>query len=169
MRVYYQDAQIRVTSSAVSVRGRLYPLCDIERTWRAGRRSAGARVTVAASLLLVVALVQLAIGLLLGWVAAGSGTAFTVVAVLLVRTMVSLMAGATALHAVEEIRRYGRRLELWASVPSAQVLLLSTDDAIQHGRARRALARALDDRDRCEETTRSSIVAGRRTRTGTRH
>jgi hypothetical protein len=66
---------------------------------------------------------------------------------LLLRAVARMIAGATALNAVENIRRYRRHLELWAVISGAQTLLLDTDDAIMHGQVCRALGRALDDRD----------------------
>lgn len=147
MRVYYQDSEVTVTPSAFRVRGHAYPLRDIERAWRVRRRAVGSRVRGAALVLVIVVLIQVALILVGRWVLALTSGGMVLVAgmVLFVRWMIHLAAGAPALNALEDIRRYGSRLELWAVVAGADVLLLSTDDAIRHGQVCRALARALAD------------------------
>jgi hypothetical protein len=152
VRVYYQDAQICVASSAVWANGRRYRLCDIERAWRAGRRRAGRRVLVAAALLPVIAAAELSVGVLGWWVIPGGGVLLLAI-ILLVHVVARLAGAARALQAVEDIRRYGRSLELWATVSHAPVLLLRTDDAIQYGQVCRALTRALNARDRISSAT----------------
>jgi hypothetical protein len=147
VRVYYQDAQICVASSAVWANGRRYPLGDVERAWRSGRRRAGRKVIVAAALLPVIAAAELSVGVLGWWVIPG-GSLLLLAVILLVHVIARLAGAARALQAVEDIRRYGRSLELWATVAHAPVLLLRTDDSIRYGQVCRALTRALNARDR---------------------
>jgi hypothetical protein len=147
VRIYYRDSDVCITSSAFWVRGQGYRLRDIERAWRVRRRTVGRRAVAAALMLAIVVLSQIALLMIGGWVWAGSGIALGAVTVLLLRAVARMIAGATALNAVENIRRYRRRLELWAVVSGVRTLLLDTDDAIVHGQVCRALGRALDDRD----------------------
>ena len=153
MRVYYRDAHICVASSAVWVSGRCYPLTAIDRAWRAGRHSAGRRVVIAAVLLPVIVVAELSVGVIGWWLIPGSGIAL-LAAILLIHMIARLMGLAGALHAVEDIRRYGRSLELWASIAREPVLLLRTDDAIRYGQVCRALTRALNARDHAQRTVR---------------
>jgi hypothetical protein len=147
MRVYYQDSEISITPSAFRGGEQAYALRDIERAWRVRRRALGSKVRSAALVIAVVILVQVALVLVGRWALglAGGGTVLVVAVVLFIRWMIHLAAGAPALNAVENLRRYGSRLELWAIVDGGEVLLLSTDDAIRHGQVCRALARALAD------------------------
>jgi hypothetical protein len=146
MRVYYQDAEICVASTGVWVDGRHYPLFVIESAWRARHRHIGRRMLIAVALLPLVVLAELSVGLVGWWVIPTSGVV-VLAAVLLVHVIARLAGAATALQAIENIRQYGRRLELWASVSDSPVLLLRTDDALRYGRVCRALTRALNARD----------------------
>ncbi|MEV4704358.1 DUF6232 family protein [Actinoplanes sp. NPDC049316] len=146
MRIYYHDPGVCVSSAAFSVPGFRYPLDDIERVWRVRRRALGRRSLAAAALLTGAGLAQVGICLAGRWILGGRGLALVVAALVVVRAMARLITGAVAVNAVEDLRRYGRRLELWAGIQGTPVLLVSTDDAIRHGRICRALARALGDR-----------------------
>jgi flagellin-like protein len=151
MRVYYQDSEVCITPAAFRGDGQAYPLRDIERAWRVRRRALGGKVKSASSVIGLVVVIQVVLVLVGRWVLALTSGGMVLVAgvVLFVRWMIHLAAGAPALNAVEDLRRYGSRLELWAVVNGADVLLLRTDDAIRHGQVCRALARALaDDRRR---------------------
>jgi hypothetical protein len=90
--------------------------------------------------------VELAIWLLTWWVWAVRGL-LLIAALLLVRVIAHLAAGSKGLQAVEDMRRYGRRLQLWIRVARVPILVLSTDDAIRYGQVCRALTRALNDHD----------------------
>jgi hypothetical protein len=155
MRVYYQDAQICVASSGVWVGGHRYPLRDIESAWRAGRRRAGRRVIIAAALLPIIIVAELSIGVLGWWVIPGGGV-LLLATILLVHVIGRLMGAAKALQAVEDIRQYGRQLELWVSISNEPVLLFETDDSIRYGQICRALTRALNARDRARQAARSA-------------
>jgi Family of unknown function (DUF6232) len=147
MRIYYQDPQICVASSGVWVNGYRYPLHTIERAWRSGRRRAGRRVVIAAALLPIIIAAELSVGVLGWWVIPGSGV-LLLATILLVHVIARLIGAQKALQAVEDIRQYGRHLELWASISRSPVLLFETDDALRYGQVCRALTRALNARDR---------------------
>lgn len=151
MRIYYQDAEICVASSGIWVSGRRHSLGDIEWAGRTARRRAGRRVVIAAALLPIIIVAELSVGFLGWWVIPGSGV-LLLATILLVHVIARLMGAAKALQAVEDIRQYGRHLELWASIARTPVLLFETDDAIRYGQVCRAVTRALNARDRAEQT-----------------
>ncbi|MDG4829827.1 DUF6232 family protein [Solwaraspora sp. WMMD1047] len=157
-RTYYHDGWIRITTSSVWVDGRRYGLDEINDVRRQRTAVLGRRVWVAVGILALATL--LLAGRLItsiGWWTAGGGRyqslltpgrgrfALVAVAVVLV-ALLGVLGGALALHAVEDIRRHGRRLELWATIRGCRTLLLSTNDAVRFGQVCRSLARALDDR-----------------------
>jgi hypothetical protein len=158
-RTYYHDGWIRITTSSVWVDGRRYGLDEISEVRRQRTAVLGRRVWVAVGILALATLL-LAVRLItsIGWWTAGGGHhyqslltlsrgrfALVAVAVALV-ALLGVLGGALALHAVEDIRRHGRRLELWATIRGCRTLLLSTNDAVLFGQVCRSLARALDDR-----------------------
>lgn len=151
MRIYYEDPDIAVTASGVKLSGRTFPLGDIEQAWRGGRRTAGRKSLIAWAVLLVAIVVEAAVWWSTRWIWAGRGL-LLIAAILLVRVIAHLIAGSTGLQAMEDIRRYGRRQELWITVRGANTRLLSTDDAIRYGQVCRALTRALDDHDAAQRT-----------------
>jgi hypothetical protein len=157
MRVYYQDSEISITPSGFRGGRQAYPLRDIERAWRVRRRALGGKVKSAALVIAGVILVQVGLVLVGRWALglAGGGTVLVVAVGLFIRWMIHLAAGAPALNAVEDLRRYGSQLELWAVVSGADVLLLSTDDAIRHGQVCRALSRALADQRNAQQAWRN--------------
>lgn len=146
MRIYYQDADITVAADCIQVGSRLYALGDIDDAWRRGRRAVGRNSAAAGAMLVLVAGVEVSLGLLTRWIWAGPGL-LLVAGALLVRVVAQLVASSSALQAVENLRRYGRRLELWVSVARAPVLVLRTHDAIRYGQVCRAVVRALDDHE----------------------
>jgi hypothetical protein len=157
MRVYYQDSEICITPSSFRVGGQAYPLRDIEQAWRVRRRALGSRVKGAGSVLGVVVLIQVVLVVIGRWVLALTSGGMVLVGgvVLFVRWMIHLAAGAPALNALEDLRRYGSRLELWAVVAGADVLLFDTDDAVRHGQVCRALSRAIADRHAAQRAWRN--------------
>jgi hypothetical protein len=147
VRLYYQDPEIRITSSAFSALGQTYLLRDMKHAWRVRRRTVGPRAITAALVLLIVLVVEIIVIVVSSWMAAGKGLLIAGGVIFLARSVARLIGGAISLNKIEDIRRYRRRLELWAAMSSGQVLLLDTDDSIKHGQVCRALKRALDDRD----------------------
>ncbi|GAA4715679.1 DUF6232 family protein [Phytohabitans rumicis] len=129
MRIFYDDGDVRVTSAAIWVRGHRYRLVEMDRIWRQTSAAVGRRAARGLAVLATAMLAKLAVG------------AFGVLAGLALSSPVT----AVALSGLEDVRRYGRRLELWASVGDLPVLLLATDDAIRYGQVCRSLVRAMDD------------------------
>src|SRR5690349_25148202 len=99
MRIYYRDPDIVVTTSGVEVRGRTYPLCDIDVAWRQARRAAGRKARVAWLLLVVAVVVEATVWMTTRWIWAGRGL-LLVAAILFVRVLAHLAAGTTGLQAM---------------------------------------------------------------------
>lgn len=156
MRTYYQDAGIHLTSSAIWVDGRRYPLDQVEGLWRRGRGMPGGRlITQLVILLWVGALAVLSFGLgARGHVDSGTLTrlftttgGLVVVGVFgLVLSVLAVLGIEAVLHGLESARRFGRRQELWVRVRGVDTLLLSTADSVRFGKVHRVLVRALDNR-----------------------
>jgi hypothetical protein len=153
MRTYYQDAGIHLTSSAIWVDGRRYPLDQIEGVWRRGRGLPGGRLIVQLMILLWVgALAVLSFELgARGHVNSGTLTRlFTstggliVVGILgLVLSVLVVLGIEAVLHGLESARRFGRQQELWVRVRGVDMVLLTTTDSVRFGKVYRALVRAL--------------------------
>ncbi|HEY3010331.1 MAG TPA: DUF6232 family protein [Micromonosporaceae bacterium] len=146
MTTYYRDATVLVTSDAVQVDGRRYPLVELTRVWhrrgaRSWRRVAGRG---ALGLALLVPLATAAIGLVVALlIDASLGARILLV---LGACLVGLLAGPLADVLLERVdRSYARgaqTLEIWATRRGAPVLLVRTDDALRFGQIYRALQRA---------------------------
>ncbi|BCJ47548.1 hypothetical protein GCM10010168_19060 [Actinoplanes ianthinogenes] len=146
MRIYYQDADVTVATSGVVLRGRAYALADIEDAWRGARRTASRKSMIAWAVLIAAIVVEAAVWWSTRWIWAGRGL-LVIAAILFVRVIAHFVAGSTGLQALEDIRRYGRRQELWITVGGTPVRVLCTDDAIRYGQVCRALTRALNDHE----------------------
>ena len=148
MITYYDDRTVRVTSEAIRVQGRSYPLRGLARVWhQRGRRSwralAGRGALGAALIGPVVAAV---IGLV---IALGIDASLTVTITLVgIACLIGLAAGPIADLLLERLdRSYVRGahdLEIWADFQGRTVLLLHTRDALRFGQIYRALQRALE-------------------------
>ncbi|GAB3153571.1 hypothetical protein GCM10027290_46580 [Micromonospora sonneratiae] len=148
MITYYDDRTVRVTSEAIRVQGRSYPLRGLARVWhQRGRRSwralAGRGALGAALIGPVVAAV---IGLV---IALGIDASLTVTITLVgIACLIGLAAGPIADLLLERLdRSYARGahdLEIWADFQGRTVLLLHTRDALRFGQIYRALQRALE-------------------------
>lgn len=150
MTTYYDDRQVRITSEAVRVAGRAYPLREINRVWhvRAGRRwgvLAGRGALLAA---LAGPLVAAVLGLLVA-VRLDASLAVTV-GVVGVSVLLGLAAAPVADLLLDRVdRSYDRgshRLEIWAQWRGGPVRLLTTADALRFGQIYRALERAVEQR-----------------------
>jgi hypothetical protein len=156
MRIYYRDAGIQLTSSAIWVDGRQYPLDQIEGVWRRGRGLPGGRLVIQLAILLWVgALAVLSFDFgVRGHVSGGMLTrlftstgGLVVVGVLgLAVSVLVVLAIEAVLHGLESARRFGREQELWVRVDGVDTLLLSTADSVRFGKIYRALVRALGNR-----------------------
>jgi hypothetical protein len=155
MRTYYRDAGVYLTSSAIWVDERRYPLDQIEGAWRRSRGLPGGRLLGQVAILLVVGAVGV-LGVGLGLRSHLSGGAFArmvtttgglvVVAVVgLGVSVLAVLAIEAVLHGLESARRFGRQQELWVRFDGTDVLLVSTADSIRFGKIYRALGRALGE------------------------
>lgn len=148
MTIYYQDPSVQVTSGAVQVDGRHYPLAELTRVWH--RRGARSWRTVAGrgalGIALLVPLVFAAVGLVIALrvdVSAGGR-----VALVLAACVVGLLAAPLADVLLERVdRSYARgthTYEIWATWRGSPVLLLRTGDALRFGQIYRAVQRAAE-------------------------
>ncbi|GAB3971404.1 DUF6232 family protein [Plantactinospora veratri] len=148
MTTYYDDRTIRITSEAIRVDGRAYPLAEVARVWHVrGARSWGTLAGRGALLAgLAGPLVAAAIGIV---IAVRLHTSLTAtVAIVGASVLVGLAAAPIADYLLEHVdRSYARgahRLEIWAQWRGLPVRLLSTGDALRFGQVYRALERAVE-------------------------
>jgi hypothetical protein len=156
MRTYYRDAGIHLTSSAIWVDERRYPLDQIEGVWRRGRGLPGGRLIGQLTILIGVgSLAVLSFGLgarghlsggMLTRLFTSTGGLVVVGVVGLVVSVLAVLAIEAVLHGLESARRFGREQELWVRVRGVDTLLLSTSDSVRFGKIYRALVRALGNR-----------------------
>ncbi|WBB51811.1 DUF6232 family protein [Verrucosispora sp. WMMA2044] len=148
MVTYYDDRSVRVTSAAVTVEGRVYPLAEISeiwhqhgtRSWRvlAGRGALGAALV--APLVAAVAGVALAIRL--------DRSATVTIAIVGASVLVGLAVGPIADFLFEHLDRSyargSRQREVWIRWRGRPVQLLRTPDALRFGQIYRAVQRAME-------------------------
>jgi hypothetical protein len=147
-RTFYRDQEVRVTSDAIQVDGRAYPLAELVRVWhRRGERSwraVAGRGAIGVAML--VPLVLAAIGIAVAVTLDASTT--TTVAVVAGAVLVGLLAGPLADVLLEHMDRSyaqgSREIEIWALWRGSPVLLLRTGDRLRFGKIYRALQRALE-------------------------
>jgi hypothetical protein len=148
MITYYDDRAVKVTSDAIRVAGRSYPLRALTKVWH--RRGARSWTAVAGRGALGVALLGPAVAAVIGIVVALTIRASTTVTVALVggSILVGLAFGPVADVLLERMdRSYARghrALEIWAEVAGRPTLLLQTPDALRFGQIYRALQRAIE-------------------------
>ncbi|GAA2700883.1 DUF6232 family protein [Micromonospora olivasterospora] len=148
MVTYYDDRSVQVTSAALWVGGRTYPLAEISgvwhhrgsRSWRvlAGRGAIGAALAgplVAAGLGVALAL----------WLHRSATVTIAVVgASVLVGLAVGPVADFLFEHLDRSYARGSRQLELWVRWRGRPVRLLCTGDALRFGQIYRAVQRAVE-------------------------
>ncbi|PZF98361.1 DUF6232 family protein [Micromonospora deserti] len=148
MVTYYDDRSVQVTSAAVRVDGRSFPLAEISMVWhRRGSRSwrvLAGRGAIGAAL--AGPLVAAALGIAL---AAWLGRSPTVtVAIVGASVLVGLAVGPLADYLFEHLDRSyargSRQLEIWARWRGQPVRLLRTGDALRFGQIYRAVQRAVE-------------------------
>ncbi|MEH1016563.1 DUF6232 family protein [Micromonospora sp. CPCC 206060] len=150
MTTYYDDRSVRVTSAAIRVGGRAYPLAEFTEVWH--RRSARSWRVLGRRGALGVALVSPVVFALLGIVVGLSlDTSLTVtIAIVGGSVLVGLAVGPLAdllfEHLDRSYARGSRTLELWVRWQGRPVRLLTTDDALRFGQIYRALQRAVEQR-----------------------
>ncbi|MFC3504911.1 DUF6232 family protein [Micromonospora krabiensis] len=148
MITYYDDRSVRVTSTAVRVDGRTFPLAEITMVWhRRGSRSwrvLAGRGAIGAAMAgpLVAAALGLALAIRLG--RSPTVTIAIVGASVLVGLAVGPVADFLFEHLDRSYARGSRQLELWARWRGQPVRLLSTRDALRFGQIYRAVQRAVE-------------------------
>lgn len=148
MITYYDDRWVQVTSEAIRVGDRAYPLGELIRVWhQRGARSWGAlagRGALGAALF--GPLVAAALGLVIAFQLHASST--VTVALVGIACLLGLAARPLADLLLDRMdRSYDRgshELQLWASLRGTPVLLLHTRDALKFGQIYRALQRAME-------------------------
>jgi hypothetical protein len=146
---YYDDGSVQVTSDAIRVGGRIWPVRGLSRVWHErGRRSW--RVTARRGALgaaMAGPIVAAVLGLLLALSLDASLT--ITVALVGVACLVGLAAGPLADILLEHMdRSYARGahdMRIWAEIRGRPVLLLQTRDALRFGQIYRALQRAVEN------------------------
>lgn len=148
MVTYYSDKSVQITSDAIRVGGRAYPLRELARVWhRRGERSWRA---VAGRGALGAAMIGPLVAAAIGIVVALQLDVSTTVTIAIVggSCLVGLAAGPAADFLLERMdRSYARgahSLEIWATWRGQPVLLLETGDALRFGQIYRALQRAVE-------------------------
>jgi hypothetical protein len=148
MVTYYDDKSVQITSDAIRIGGRRYPLRELARVWHSkGARSWRAVAGRGAiGMVLLGPLVAAAFGIV---IALTLRTSLDVtIAIVGVSCLVGLGVGPLADFMLERMDRSyargSRSLEIWATWRGQQVLLLQTGDALRFGQIYRALQRALE-------------------------
>ncbi|WP_346536124.1 DUF6232 family protein [Micromonospora sp. DPT] len=150
MITYYDDRSVQVTSTAIRVDGRTFPLAEIgmvwhqrgSRSWRvlAGRGALG--VALAGPLVAAVLGVALAV-----WLHRSLTVTVAIVgASVLVGLAVGPLADFLFEHLDRSYARGSREWEMWARWRGRPVLLLRTGDALRFGQVYRAVQRAVESR-----------------------
>ncbi|GGL87708.1 MULTISPECIES: DUF6232 family protein [Micromonospora] len=148
MTTYYDDRGVRVTTTAIRVHERTFPLAEISavwhrqgsRSWRvlAGRGALGAALAAP----LVAALLGIALAL---WL---DRSPTVTVAIVGAATLVGLGVGPLADFLFEYLDRSyargSRERELWVRWRGTPVRLLTTPDALRFGQIYRAVQRAVE-------------------------
>ncbi|MEH0818672.1 MULTISPECIES: DUF6232 family protein [unclassified Micromonospora] len=148
MITYYDDRSVQVTSTAIRVDGRTFPLAEIDmvwhhrgsRSWRvlAGRGALGA--ALAGPLIAAMLGVALAV-----WLHRSPTVTIAIVgASVLVGLAVGPLADFLFEHLDRSYARGSRQLEMWARWRGRPVLLLSMGDALRFGQVYRAVQRAME-------------------------
>jgi hypothetical protein len=149
--VYYDRDPVRITSEAVRVAGRSYPLAELSQVWqrRAGRSW---RVLLGRGMLAAMILGPLVAAAVGFWLAARLELALTGTAALVTAAcLVGVAAGPVADLLLDRMDRSylagAYELELWVRWQGRPVRLLSSRDALRFGQIYRALGRALEQRE----------------------
>ncbi|MEU5905103.1 DUF6232 family protein [Micromonospora sp. NPDC047527] len=148
MVTYYDDKSVEVTSTAVRVDGRSYPLAEITMVWhRRGSRSwrvLVGRGAIGAALAGPLVAAVLGIGVAVWLHRSPTVTIAIVGASVLVGLAVGPVADFLFEHLDRSYARGSRQLEIWARWRGHPVRLLRTGDALRFGQIYRALQRAVE-------------------------
>ncbi|MFI5847881.1 DUF6232 family protein [Micromonospora chalcea] len=148
MITYYDDRSVQVTSTAVRVDGRSYPLAELTTVWhRRGERSwrvLAGRGAIGAALAGPLVTAVLGIGLAV-WL---QRSAVVTIAIVGVSVLIGLAVGPVADFLFEFLDRSyargSREMEMWADWRGRPVRLLHTRDAMRFGQIYRAVQRAME-------------------------
>ncbi|MFC0530056.1 DUF6232 family protein [Phytohabitans kaempferiae] len=148
MVTYYSDKSVRITSDAINIGDRRYPLGELARVWHSkGARSWRAIAGRGAiGMVMIGPLVAAALGIVIAiTVDASLSVTIGIVGVsILLGLAVGPLADVMLEHMDRSYSRGSRSLEIWASWRGQPVLLLETGDALRFGQIYRAIQRALD-------------------------
>ncbi|MFD6661291.1 DUF6232 family protein [Micromonospora chalcea] len=148
MITYYDDRSVQVTSTAVRVDGRSYPLAELTTVWhRRGERSwrvLAGRGAIGAALAGPLVTAVLGIGLAV-WL---QRSAVVTIAIVGISVLIGLAVGPVADFLFEYLDRSyargSREMEMWADWRGRPVRLLHTRDAMKFGQIYRAVQRAME-------------------------
>lgn len=150
MITYYDDRSVRVTSEAIRVAGRAYPLVELAEIWhQRGDRSWRALANRGA---LGIGLIGPVVAALIGITLAirfHSSITVTIAIVgvsCLVGFAVAPVADLLFEHLDRSYTRGSHRLEIWVRWHGEPVRLIQTTDALRFGQIYRALQRAVEHR-----------------------
>ncbi len=155
MITYYRDRSVLVTSAAIQVDGRSYPLPDLARVWhRRGERSwriLAGRGALLATVGIPVVLALCGVIAALAW----RTTALNRLAVIAVAALVGMLTGPLLDYVLEHVDRSyahgAHEYEIWAEPRGgegwrgAPVRLWHTRDALRFGQVYRAIQRAVEN------------------------
>ena len=151
-RTYYRDDRVLVTSTAIYIDNSRYLLDEIGELWQTRRSLAARRILIALGIVAFVVVVRVVAGYVwfLGgldrtvshWLEGGPATVALVALGGLAVAMVGVWLIEAVLTAIEDIRGYGRNLELWASMHGHPVRLYHTNNSQRFGQICRAIVRA---------------------------
>jgi hypothetical protein len=149
MITYYDDRSVQVTSTAVRVDGRTFPLAEISVVWhRQGSRSwrvLAGRGAIGAALAGPAAAAVLGVALAI-WLRPSPVVMLAVVgASVLVGLGVGPLADVLFEHLDRSYDRGSRELEMWARWRGQPVRLLRSGDALRFGQIYRAVQRAMEN------------------------
>ncbi|MEU8260723.1 DUF6232 family protein [Micromonospora sp. NPDC048999] len=148
MITYYDDRSVQVTSTALRVDGRTYPLGELSEVWhRRGSRSwrvLAGRGAIGVALAAPLVAAALGVGLAV-WLHRSAVVTIAIVgASVLVGLGVGPLADVLFEHLDRSYARGSRELELWARWRGRPVRLLRTGDALRFGQIYRAVQRAME-------------------------
>ncbi|MFC0005736.1 DUF6232 family protein [Micromonospora siamensis] len=148
MITFYDDRSVRVTSTAVRVDERTFPLAEISMVWhRRGSRSwrvLAGRGAIGAALAGPLVAAALGVALALWLHRSATVTIAIVGASVLVGLAVGPLADFLFEHLDRSYARGSRQWEMWARWRGRPVRLLATGDALRFGQIYRAVQRAME-------------------------
>jgi hypothetical protein len=148
MITYYDDRSVQVTSTAIRVDGRTFPLAELSMVWhRRGSRSwrvLAGRGAIGAALAGPLVAALLGVGLAVVLHRSPTVTLAIVGVSVLVGLGVGPLADFLFEHLDRSYARGSRQLEMWARWRGQPVRLLSTGDALRFGQIYRAVQRAME-------------------------